>query len=101
MSNRAKKKGTGFEREVMEALEGVGFKPYRTSPGSPWDIVVPGQEPFEVLATRPDRGEALVTLPLKDFIELLREYNRHGDDYGARIECKRFARFAHHTIYTD
>jgi Holliday junction resolvase len=101
VSNPPKAKGTGFEREVMRALEEHGFDARRTSPGWPYDIDVVrtgplDYGPIQALVTRPDRGEPLVTLPLEQFLDLLHNYQA-----SAQLECKRYARFVMHTIYKE
>jgi hypothetical protein len=48
----------------------------------------------DALVTRPDRGQALVTITLPEFLDLL---GYRG--YGARVECKRYSRFSLHTIF--
>lgn len=99
MSNPPRKKGTGFETEVMRQLGWPGLR--RTPPGTNWDIELPGEDYFEVLATRPDRGRTLVTLPLTDFAVLFDLYNNMvpGAQAGLKIECKRYARLQVHTLY--
>lgn len=101
LANPSKKKGTAGEAEVKAILSQVGLTALRTSPGENYDLRIagrPSNEPFQVLATRPDRGEWLATLRLTDLAELLRYYNQ-GDIYGAEIEVKRYARFSLHTIF--
>lgn len=97
MSNPPKKKGTSAETELKARFEAAGFvDAARTSPGLPFDVNVPGRLPRQVgaLATRPDRGRWLVTITLDDFLDLLRYRG-----YGARVESKRYARFALHSIF--
>lgn len=102
MSNPSKAKGTGGENEVRDILLEAGHAARRTSPGLPYDVFVPGRgttEPFQVLATRPDRGRWLATVPLEDLAELVRYYNRGEANYGMQVEVKRYSRFALHTIF--
>ena len=49
---------------------------------------------IEALVARENYGQALATIPLRDFLHLLAE---HGDS--AHIECKHLARIALHSIY--
>ena len=104
MSNPPKSKGTGGEREVVNMFAAGGIVARRTAPGLNYDLYVSGarlDEPFEVLATRPDRGEWLATIRLADLVELLRVYNGLDDDtYPVKVEVKRYARFSLHTIFT-
>ena len=51
---------------------------------------------MEALATRPDRGRWLITIPIEDYLTLL-----GPSEYGADVEVKRYARFAIHAIYED
>ena len=97
---RPKSKGTVGENEVLAILAEARLVGKRTSPGVNYDIYVPGRadNPFQILATRPDRGEWLATLRLGDVAELIRYYNRE-DNYPVEIEVKRYARFALHTIF--
>ena len=63
-----------------------------------YDIRVNGStgRTIQALATRPDYGLALVSIPPRDFFHLLRS---HGDN--AQIEAKRYKAFAHHTIFQE
>ncbi len=106
MANPSKKKGTGGENEVLKVAEDIWGEGCfaRTSPGMPWDVERKGYSgpgnhntPLELLATRPDHGEWLVTMRLDDALRLA-----HGDadfDDDIRIEVKRYARFALHSIW--
>jgi hypothetical protein len=75
MVNRPKQKGTDGERFLVRFFEKLGFKVRRTQPGSNHDVEAEyprglGKSwdvPIQALATRPDRGEWLVTLRLEDF----------------------------------
>jgi hypothetical protein len=100
MANPPRKKGTQFETEVRLALGYPNLR--RTAPGTKWDLEEVGSSPVEILATRPDRGKKLVSLRLEDFAALYDSYCLlSGERPGLRIECKRFARFAHHQIFTE
>ena len=101
MANPPKQKGTGFEREVKKRLEGAGFKVRRTPAGHRFDLEVEGDdkgyiESIHVLATRPDFGRALITMDMEDFLWLLKQGGPT-----AWIECKRFKRIAHHTLFEN
>mgnify|MGYP001610866215 CR=1 FL=1 len=98
MSNPPRQKGTGGEREVLLAIEremctGVAS---RRPPSSPYDIEVPGTSgrTIRALATRPDRGEWLVTVTLKDLVHLA----WHSSDR-FEIEVKRHKAFSQHTLW--
>lgn len=99
MSNPPKAKGTAYETEVKRALGYLGL--VRTPPGTKWDIELPGTAPVEVLATRPDRGETLVTLRLVDFVALFDAYTKEKENPGLRIECKRYKAFSLHSIFHE
>lgn len=95
----SKQKGTGGEREVKRAAEAAGFTVDRMPPSSIFDLRLHGKPSMagravNALATRPDNGQWLVSIPLDEFLDLL---GYRG--YGAHVEVKRYARFALHTIY--
>jgi len=93
MANPRKAKGTGGETELVRALELEGL--VRTPPGTLWDLELPGLTPaLNVLATRPDRGQWLLTVDLPTFQHLVGE-----DACGLRIEVKRYKRFSLHSIF--
>lgn len=95
MANPSKKKGTQGENEVVQIFRAVGFRHVkRTSPGVNYDVDVIGDHPVQVLATRPDRGRWLATLPLDDLAALMA-----SSDIGGQVEVKRYAKFSLHTIY--
>jgi len=98
MANPPKAKGTGFETELVNRGHDFGLDIFRTPPGKNYDIEVRGStgRTIKALATRPDYGSTLVSIPLADFYHMLAE---HGD--GAHIEAKRYKRFALHTIFSD
>ena len=102
MANPPKRKGTGYETEVARAFEAAGFEVHRTEPGLNFDIRVLGRGPQRVrsmpmLATRPDRGETLVSLRLPDLLTLLGPAG-----YGAHVECKRRGgSLWHHSIFAQ
>jgi len=100
VANPPKKKGTGAETELKSLLEARFGRPFRrTPPGASWDLETAdgrgsADPPIMVLATRPDRGRWLFTMPLEDW----------ADDPSSaeiRVESKRYKRFAHHTIYEE
>lgn len=114
MANPSKKKGTAAETELVRLLAERGLHFVRTPASAPYDLTnaVPHRlelEPLEVLATRPDRGEWLVTLRLDDFAPLLRSTSfERGRTVGGttepwetHIEVKRYSRFSLHTIFTE
>jgi hypothetical protein len=103
MANPPKKKGTGGETELLRLLSDEGLAFVRTPPTSTYDLTnsLPGRlelEPLEVLATRPDRGQWLVTMRADQFAQLLLSYN-DPDVWETHIEVKRYARFSLHTIF--
>lgn len=105
MANPSKKKGTGGETELLRLLADEGLAFVRTPPTTTYDLTneVPGRlelTPLEVLATRPDRGQWLVTMRLEDFAHLLRQSDANYDGvWETHVEVKRYARFALHTIF--
>ena len=98
MSNPSKSKGTRFESDIVKAAQGYGLDATRTHAGSRYDVDIRGGtgRSIEGLATRPDHGQALVTIKLHDFLHLLAS---HGD--GAHVECKRYKAFRHHAIFEE
>lgn len=101
MTNPPRKKGTAEETAiVIEWNDYFDDGPYarRTPAGSRYDIHVDGWlPPVEVLSTRADRGERLITLRFSDFMALV---DGHVDPRPEiYIESKRYARFALHTIF--
>lgn len=108
MANPSKAKGTGGETELLRALLGRGVLGVRrTSPGKLWDLERPAEDAndyINALATRPDRGQWLVTLSLDDFCALVRYDDTASGERGIplsglRVEVKRYARFALHRIF--
>lgn len=107
MANPPKKKGTGGETELMRLLN-TRTNPrtfVRTAPTMSFDLCSPGgwPAPVEVLATRPDKGQWLVTLRLEDFASLLNIADlfdpRPESRYEIHVEVKRYKRFSLHSIY--
>jgi hypothetical protein len=102
MANPPRKKGTGGEVEVIKLLAKEGLTFRRMPAGSTYDLTNTSDprlleiHPLEVLATRPDRGEWLFTLRLKDFAVLLDDYG----DWETHVEVKRYSRFSLHNIFT-
>lgn len=94
MVNPPKQKGTKGETELLRELAGRHVYVSRTSAGMPYDLLRAAYTPvIEALATRPDRGEWLVTIDLDTFALLVPvESTLH-------IEVKRYKRFAHHGIF--
>jgi hypothetical protein len=100
MSNPSKQKGTAAETELRLELLGRGIAVTRTPASSVVDLVRPGDassDPFivETLATRPDRGEWLLTMSLDTFAELVYE----APGAALFIEVKRYKKFALHTLF--
>lgn len=110
MSNPSKQKGTGGETELLRLLQagdyGIAFRGLVRAPASSEvDLLQPAEnenEPtFNALATRPDRGEWLVTMRLRDFERaVMSDLMAGGGDLpGLAIEVKRYARFSLHAIF--
>jgi hypothetical protein len=101
MSNPSKQKGTAGETELLRLLNLPGL--VRTPPATEWDLELPGTHQLNILATRPDRGQWLMTMDLDTFMELFEFYIDGADTFkrknGLRIEVKRYARFALHAIW--
>jgi len=95
MSNPPKQKGTGGETELLKLLAERGVHVVRNPAGARTDLSRPGLLPIKALATRPDYGEWLLTVNLDDFCELV------GGVWPLEIECKRWKRFAHHTLFKE
>ena len=99
MSNPPRKKGTAGETELVGKLAEEKLIVFRQPAGNVYDLGRGGLDPaIEVLATRPDRGQWLVTLRLADFAELVKALDRSGKRK-LHIEVKRYAKVAIHTIY--
>lgn len=91
----SKQKGTGGETELLRRMNLRDM--VRTPPATTYDLARPGlSPPVEVLATRPDKGEWLMTLRLEDFLHIF-----EGDACELRVEVKRYKRFSLHTIFTS
>lgn len=105
MANPSKQKGTGGETELVKLLDQFGIFTARTSPSTKWDLVRLGpnnKDAMPALATRPDRGEWLVTLSLHDYAALVRFADiQTGKDTPLRIEVKRYKRFSLHSIWQE
>lgn len=105
MANPSKAKGTGGETELLRRLHAHGWHRFRrTPPGRAWDLEDPGytgpgahNKPLELLVTRPDKGQWLVTLRLDDLLAMLD--SGKGADDAMRIEVKRYKKFAIHNIF--
>jgi len=100
MSNPPKKKGTGGETELRRNLEAALPGLTRTPPTSTVDLWRPGRDGgrvFNLLGTRPDRGQWLITMSLDTFRELADGGVEIEDD--VYIEVKRYSRFALHRIW--
>lgn len=111
MANAPKKKGTAGETELLKLLAEYGLKFVRMPASADYDLTnaTPHRlepDPLEVLATRPDRGQWLMTMRLDDFAHLLYETGSSGpvvypweNPWETHIEVKRYSRFALHTIF--
>lgn len=101
MSNPSKQKGTAAETELLRLMSMDTNGLVRTPPGKNYDLYRPSHpeytaaSPIQLLATRPDYGDWLVTMRLRDFLAL--DDNRRE----LNIEVKRYTKFAHHTIFTE
>lgn len=104
MANPSKQKGTGGETELLRILAGYKLTFVRTPASSPYDLTNAAPHRFELhpldlLATRPDRGEWLVTMRVDDFADLLKGHALGGDPWETHIEVKRYKKFSLHTIF--
>jgi hypothetical protein len=105
MANPPRKKGTGGETELLQLLQdatyGFAFRNLvRTPASSRVDLAAPGEAgPINALATRPDRGQWLVTVDLDTFKQLVYWSEPAHREYAINIEVKRYSRFSLHTIF--
>lgn len=99
MSNPPRKKGTGGETELLGLLREDAPTLARTPASSVVDLQRLGPEPINVLATRPDKGQWLLTVSLDDFRRMLR--GTTPQNVGLNIEVKRYKAFSLHTIWTS
>jgi Holliday junction resolvase len=103
VSNPPRQKGTAGETELLRTLRSCGFEGFvRTPSSSNYDLDQPGHGPvIEVLATRPDRGDWLMTIDLTDFVSLLAwATSGYGEGpWAVHIESKRYKRFSLHSIF--
>jgi hypothetical protein len=104
MANPPKAKGTAGETELLHELAPYMPGLVRTPPATLWDLEQKGALPSvtELLATRPDRGQWLVTMTLDEFKALWLVVTDAVDQSRlpeVRIEVKRYARFALHSIF--
>jgi hypothetical protein len=104
MSSPSKQKGTAGETSLLRAL--VPYIPtlHRTAASSKVDLESTGTgSVFRLLATRPDRGQWLISMPLEEFMEVWSSAYEEGRHFHlmppVAIEAKRYARFAHHNIF--
>lgn len=106
--SKQRQKGTGGETELLRLLEEHGLRFTRTPASADYDLTnaTPGKielEPLEALATRPDRGQWLVTVRAEDFAHLLgltdQGANAWPEPWETHIEVKRYARFSLHSIF--
>lgn len=98
-SSRSKQKGTAGEKEVRDVLTELTGRKVRRMPASArWDLELPGDDgTLDVLATRPDFGQWLVSMDIRDFARLLST----GELPTVHIEVKRHKKFAHHSIFKE
>lgn len=99
MANAPKKKGTAGETELRKILFRNGIDVHRTSAGRVYDLErtgLDGETPVQALATRPDKGQWLVTMSLDDFMWM---FNFLSPTIPLHIEVKRYVRFALHSIW--
>lgn len=114
MANPPKQKGTGGETELKKLMECYWLGLERMPASAAYDLQsIPTeftpemsrvQRPTEVLATRPDRGQWLITMTLPEFMELLGDGVDNGAGVKTRVpalhvEVKRYKRFSLHTIF--
>lgn len=102
MANPPRAKGTSGERELLRLLQEYIPGLVRTPASSVVDLRRPFQQEggievaLEVLATRPDKGQWLLTMNVEDFLHLW-EHAEIPDRLD--IEVKRYARFSLHSIF--
>lgn len=101
MANPPRAKGTNGETELLRILNERGFKFVRRPAGARTDLKHLATDPgavilFTLLATRPDRGEWLITMSLDQFFEAFAP-----ETDTIEIEVKRHKKFAHHTLYEN
>lgn len=107
MANPSRQKGTAGETELLRLLAEHGLTFTRTPASSPYDLTnaTPSRielEPLEVLATRPDRGQWLVTVRLDQLAWLLRYVASSSGSvvpWETHIEVKRYKKFSLHSIF--
>jgi hypothetical protein len=93
VANPPRAKGTGGEREVLRRFRDAGVPVFRSPASATVDLYREADgDPLHLLATRPDGGGWLVSLPLDELITLVGERP-------LQIEVKRYRRFKHHTLY--
>lgn len=97
MANPPRKKGTGGETELLGILREDAPTLARTAASSVIDLQRLGPDPINVLATRPDNGQWLMTTNLDDFRRLLS--GKVVLEVGLNIEVKRYKKFSLHTIF--
>lgn len=100
MSSPSKQKGTAEETAIVNDWNSYLSHGARRMPaGARYDVHVDGHTaaPIDVLSTRADRGERLVTLRFHDFMRLHALCVAPAPEL--HIESKRYARFSLHTIF--
>jgi hypothetical protein len=102
MANPPKQKGTGGETELRLELLELLPELKRTPPGTLWDLEQVGStRPQQILGTRPDRGQWLITMSLDDYRDVMHRAFDHGQTPAVRIEVKRYKRFSLHRIFQE
>ena len=97
MANPPRKKGTGGETELLGLLRDIAPTLARTPASSVIDLQRLGPEPINVLATRPDNGQWLMTVALEDFRRMVT--GKVPLEVGLNVEVKRYRKFSLHSIW--
>jgi len=105
MSNPPRQKGTSYETELVNqwnACFGDSNPMVRNPASATFDLTKPGygREPLEILATRPDRGQSLVTMRWTDFMSLFGSFTFERST-PVHVEAKRYKRFSLHSIFEE
>jgi hypothetical protein len=105
VANPSKQKGTGGETELLRLLAERGIEVKRREAGAIRDLRREGREPaLKALATRPDRGQWLLTIDFDTFCAFVHNDDVDAEEVSAQpvsldIEVKRYARFSLHSIF--
>ena len=99
MANPSKAKGTAAETALLHDLNTLTGRTFRrTPPGTKYDLVsygTPMAPVIRILATRPDYGRWLLTMPLADW------WDSAMPEAEIRVEVKRYKTFRHHGIWAE